>query len=107
MVRVFGMHLPLALRARLRMEGKHPRKPPHWYLVFMGVVPEWQGRGLGTALMLPGLQALDAASMPAYLEASTPRSRALYARNGFAVTGEFKLPSGGPPLWQMWREPTS
>ena len=107
MVRVFGRHLPLALRARLRMEGKHPRKPPHWYLVFMGVVPEWQGRGLGTALMLPGLQALDAASMPAYLEASTPRSRALYARNGFAVTGEFKLPSGGPPLWQMWREPTS
>jgi GNAT superfamily N-acetyltransferase len=107
MVRVFGRHLPLALRSRLRMEGRHPRKPPHWYLVFMGVVPEWQGRGLGTALMLPGLQALDTAGMPAYLEASTPRSRALYARNGFAVTGEFNLPSGGPPLWQMWREPAS
>ncbi len=33
------------------------------------------------------------------------RSRALYERHGFEVTGEFNLPSGGPPLWQMWREP--
>jgi GNAT superfamily N-acetyltransferase len=107
MVRVFGRRLPLALRARLRMEGRHPRKPPHWYLAIMGVVPEWQGRGLGTALMLPGLQALDVEGLPAYLESSTPRSRALYERNGFAVTGEFNLPSDGPPLWQMWREPAS
>ena len=105
MVRVFGRHLPLALRSRLRMEGRHPRKPPHWYLAFMGVAPEWQGRGLGTALMQPALEILDAAGTPAYLESSTPRSRALYQRNGFEVTGEFNLPSAGPPLWQMWREP--
>jgi ribosomal protein S18 acetylase RimI-like enzyme len=105
MVRVFGRHLPLALRSRLRMEGRHPRKPPHWYLAFMGVAPEWQGRGLGTALMQPALEILDAAGTPAYLESSTPRSRALYQRNGFEVTGEFNLPSAGPPLWQMWRDP--
>jgi GNAT superfamily N-acetyltransferase len=105
MVRVFGRHLPLALRSRLRMEGRHPRKPPHWYLAFMGVAPEWQGRGLGTALMQPALEILDAAGTPAYLESSTPRSRALYQRNDFEVTGEFNLPSAGPPLWQMWREP--
>ncbi len=105
MLRVFGRHLPLALRSRLRMEGRHPRRPPHWYLAFMGVAPEWQGRGLGTALMRPALEALDAAGTPAYLESSTPRSRALYQRNGFEVTGEFNLPSAGPPLWQMWREP--
>jgi GNAT superfamily N-acetyltransferase len=105
MVRVFGRHLPLALRSRLRMEGRHPRKPPHWYLAFMGVAPEWQGKGLGTALMLPALETLDGAGTPAYLESSTPRSRALYQRNGFEVTGEFNLPSAGPPLWQMWREP--
>ena len=105
MVRVFGRHLPLALRSRLRMEGRHPRKPPHWYLAFMGVAPEWQGRGHGTALMQPALEILDAAGTPAYLESSTPRSRALYQRNGFEVTGEFNLPSAGPPLWQMWRDP--
>jgi GNAT superfamily N-acetyltransferase len=107
MVRVFGRRLLVALRSRLRMEGRHPRKPPHWYLAFMGVAPEWQGKGLGTALMRPALEVLDAAGTPAYLESSTPRSRALYQRNGFAVTGEFNLPADGPPLWQMWREPAS
>jgi ribosomal protein S18 acetylase RimI-like enzyme len=105
MVKVFGRRLPLALRSRMRMEGRHPRKPPHWYLAFMGVAPEWQGKGLGTALMRPALEAMDADDTPAYLESSTPRSRALYQRNGFRVTGEFNLPSAGPPLWQMWREP--
>lgn len=105
MIRVFGRRLPLAFRSRLRMEGRHPRKPPHTYLAVMGVAPEWQGRGLGTALMRPGLESLDAQRAPAYLEASTPRSRELYRRNGFEVTGEFNLPSGGPPVWQMWREP--
>ena len=105
MIRVFKSRLPLALRSRLRMESRHPRSPSHWYLAVMGVAPEWQGRGLGTALMRPGLEALDAARLPAYLEASTPRSRALYQRNGFVVTGEFNLPGAGPPLWQMWRDP--
>ena len=72
----------------------------------MGVDPQWQGRGLGSKLMRPALETLDAQGMPAYLEASTPRSRALYERHGFTVTGEFNLPSGGPTLWQMWREPS-
>ena len=105
MVRVFGRRLPLAFRSRVRMEGRHPSKPPHWYLAIMGVDPQWQGRGIGSMLMQPALETLDAQRTPAYLEASTRRSRALYERHGFVVTGEFNLPSGGPTLWQMWREP--
>jgi GNAT superfamily N-acetyltransferase len=105
MLKVFGRRIPLALRSRLRMEGHHPRQPPHWYLAFMGVAPESQGRGIGTELLRPALATQEADGAPAYLEASTPRSRALYQRNGFAVTGELNLPGGGPPLWQMWREP--
>jgi hypothetical protein len=54
--------------------------------------------------MEPGLHEIDAESLPAYLESSTPRSRALYQRNGFDVTGEMDLPRGGPPVWLMWRE---
>ncbi|MGH2925580.1 MAG: GNAT family N-acetyltransferase [Solirubrobacterales bacterium] len=105
MTRVFGRRLPLALRSRLRMEARHPGKPPHGYLVMMGVAPERQGRGLGTALLEPGLGSLDTDRVPAYLEASSTRSRELYRRNGFEVTGGLDLPSGGPPLWLMWREP--
>jgi GNAT superfamily N-acetyltransferase len=107
MRRVFGRRLLLALRSRLRMERRHPRRPRHWYLAFMGVVPERQGRGLGTALLAPALEALDASGTPAYLESSSPRSRELYRRHGFGVTGEFTLPSAGPPLWQMWRDPVT
>ncbi len=55
MVRVFGRRLPLAFRARMRLEGRHPRKPPHWYLAIMGVAPESQGRGMGSKLMHPAL----------------------------------------------------
>ncbi len=104
MARVFGGRLPLALWSRLRMEARHPREPAHWYLAVMGVAPEWQGRGLGTALMRPGLDEIDAASLSAYLESSTPRSRAMYERHGFAVTRVMHLPLGGPPVWLMWRD---
>ena len=104
MMRVFGGRLPIALWSRLRMDSRHPRRPAHWYLAMMGVVPDWQGRGLGSALMRPGLEEIDAARLPAYLETSTLRARALYERNGFTVTGEMNLPADGPPIWLMWRE---
>jgi GNAT superfamily N-acetyltransferase len=103
MTRVFGRRLALALWSRLRMDARHPKGPSHWYLATMGVAPESQGRGLGTALMRPALEEIDGASIPAYLESSTPRSRALYERHGFAVTGSLNYPMGGPPIWTMWR----
>ena len=102
---VFGRRLPLASWSRLRMERRHPSRPRHFYLAFVGVEPASQGRGLGSRLMFPVLSEADAAGTAAYLEASTPRSRALYERHGFEVVEEMRLPFGGPPLWRMWREP--
>jgi GNAT superfamily N-acetyltransferase len=104
MARIFGRFLPRIMRAIATVESNHPSEP-HYYLPFVGVVPEWQGRGLGAALMRPILERCDSESLPAYLEASTPRNRALYERHGFVVTEEFKLGKGGPPLWRMWRAP--
>jgi ribosomal protein S18 acetylase RimI-like enzyme len=86
------------------LESSHPR-PRHWYLPLLGVDPDWQGRGFGSQLMRPVLERCDAERTPAYLEASTPRNRALYERHGFEVTRELRLPMGGPPMWPMWREP--
>ena len=106
MTRVFGRRLPLALRALLRLERHHPKRE-HWYLQYLGVEPRRQGRGLGSALLAPVLERCQRDRQPAYLEASTERNRALYERNGFALTGVFEMPGrGGPPVREMWREPS-
>jgi GNAT superfamily N-acetyltransferase len=106
MVASFRGALPRALRAFNTMEKKHPEQP-HYYLHALGVARDWQGRGLGGALMAPMLRRGDEEGLPAYLEATTARNRALYERNGFSVVEEFPLPGGGPPIWRMWREPQS
>ncbi|WP_046469135.1 GNAT family N-acetyltransferase [Allosalinactinospora lopnorensis] len=85
------------------MAERHPREP-HWYLMVLGVVPAYQGLGIGSALMAPVLERCDRDGAPAYLEATTARSRALYERHGFRTIGEITLP-GGPSLWPMWRAP--
>ena len=107
MTRAFGRLLPLAIWTQLRLERLHPAKPPHWYLNFLGVEPRRQGRGLGSALLAPVLAECDLRRIPAYLEASTERNRALYERHGFTRTGTFHLPAGGPPIHEMWREPVA
>lgn len=104
MVSIFGRELPRLLRGIAFVESKHPHEP-HYYLAVLGVEPEAQGRGLGGALMRPVLERCDHDGLPAYLEASTPRSRALYLRNGFEVVEEITFPGGGPPSWRMWRPP--
>jgi GNAT superfamily N-acetyltransferase len=96
------------LRVLAKLEAGHPSEPaspPHYYLAFLGVDPPWQGRGLGSALLMPVLERCDRERVPAYLEASTARNRALYERLGFDVTEEFKLARAAPAQWRMWREP--
>lgn len=105
MRRVFGRRIVLATRCAVQILRGHPRRPRHWYLHYLGVVPERQGRGLGGMLIRPVLERCDRERLPAYLEASTERNRALYERNGFAVTEPFHMPARGPLLRRMWREP--
>jgi GNAT superfamily N-acetyltransferase len=105
MWRVFGRRLGLAARSQRRAGRLHPGAESHWYLHYLGVVPERQGRGLGSRLMAPVLRRCDRESIPAFLESSTERNGALYERHGFAVSGRFSMPSAGPELRQMWREP--
>jgi GNAT superfamily N-acetyltransferase len=102
MLRVYGRGLPRVLGALTAIERNHPAEPHH-YLAFVGVEPERQGRGVGSAIMRPVLDRCDAEGTPAYLEASSPRSRELYLRHGFEVTEELHIGRGSPPIWRMWR----
>ena len=85
------------------MDEQHPHEP-HEYLWFLGVIPTAQRRGLGSALMAPVLERADRTDRPAYLEATSARSKALYERHGFRAGTGFAV-AGGPSMWPMWRDP--
>lgn len=85
-------------------EAVHPTEP-HYYLPIIGVHPGRQGSGLGGALLAHVTGRCDREGMPAYLEASNIRSKALYERLGFVFTGTTIDLPGGPSMWPMWREP--
>ncbi|MET7442123.1 GNAT family N-acetyltransferase [Streptomyces sp. NPDC004082] len=85
----------------------HPTDRAHAYLWMIAVEPGRQGEGLGSALMQPVLDRCDREGLPAYLEASSARSRALYERLGFAFTGRAVELPDGPLMWPMWRDPQS
>jgi GNAT superfamily N-acetyltransferase len=104
LVGIYGRNLGRVLGALSRVEKHHPREP-HEYLAFVGVAPESQGRGMGSLMMKPVLDHCDADGVAAYLEASSPRSRDLYTRHGFAVTEELRVGRDSPPIWRMWRDP--
>ncbi|MEW1922060.1 GNAT family N-acetyltransferase [Streptomyces sp. NPDC088360] len=89
-----------------RLTGEaHPTDRAHQYLHMIGVSPERQGEGIGSALIGAVLERCDREGLHAYLEASNSRSRELYTRLGFHFTGKsIDLPDG-PSLWPMWREP--
>lgn len=97
-----GTALPRALRLSHAIEAHFPAEP-FWYLHIAGVDPARQGQGLGGASIRAGLARCDADGVPAYLETATESNVGLYARLGFALTGEWSVPKGGPCFWSMIR----
>lgn len=80
---------------------------PHWYLAALGVEPDRQGRGIGSALLACGLARADAERAPAYLETATARNVLLYERHGFEVVEELLLPRTDIRGWLMLRRPSA
>ena len=99
----FNRRTPAVLAGFGRVDKVHPREP-HFYLSVLGVVPEAQGRGVGSRLLAPMLERCDREGVPAYLESSKAENLPFYERHGFRVTGDLRFPRG-PQLWTMWREP--
>lgn len=105
----FGRHVAPALVESafpLFMELEECRPPePHFYLHLIGARDRARGQGLGSVLLERVLALCDAEGRPAYLEASTTRSAALYARHGFVETAAIEF-APGVTLRPMVRNPT-
>ena len=86
-----------------QMGDYHPAER-HWYLPVMGVDVAKQGGGLGSALLRHAAERCDRDALPAYLEATNPRNKRLYAAHGFEELGVIQAGSS-PPLWPMLRKP--
>lgn len=105
LVRTLGLQGLRRLVQLGELERRHPPEP-HWYLALLGTHPDHQGRGLGTAVVAPGLAAADHAGVGCYLESSKESNVPYYRRLGFKVIETVDAGGpGGPRLWLMWREP--
>lgn len=77
---------------------------PFWYLAMLGVAPEYQGQGVGGALLQPVLQYADHHHQLCYLETSTEAAVRFYQRQGFEITHTASI-AGNLPYWTMKRYP--
>jgi GNAT superfamily N-acetyltransferase len=96
-------YLPSVMRGMGQVDRLHPTEP-HMHLALLGTDPPAQGRGRGSAALAPGLALADDEGLPAYLETSKERNISFYARFGFRVIEEVRMPHAGPSLWLMWRD---
>jgi ribosomal protein S18 acetylase RimI-like enzyme len=78
---------------------------PHWYLAGIGVDPSAQGRGVGAALLQPGLDAAARAALPAVLLTNNEANLPFYQRHGFVVVRHDRTPKDGPDAWAMVKAP--
>jgi ribosomal protein S18 acetylase RimI-like enzyme len=78
---------------------------PHWYLMLLGVNPNYHGKGLAKSLLLPKLSQFDQTGMPCYLETYNPSNIPIYQRFGFEIHEEVQMPNMDVKLHSMLRQP--
>lgn len=93
-----------ALLAYLRTDKLHPEEP-HWYLEFLGTVPEAQGKGLGGAVLEPVLAQADREGVAVWTWSSNRKNLAFYHRHGFVVLDELPFADRGPSIFPIRRAP--
>jgi ribosomal protein S18 acetylase RimI-like enzyme len=88
------------------IENKHREiiPDPHWYLIGLGVDPDYQGQGFAARLDREMLARLDEESLPCYLETAKEKNVNVHQHLGFRVMDEFTVPGTSVKLWAMLRE---
>ena len=73
-------------------------------LAGIGVDPTQRRRGIGSALLAPGIDASVRDRVPCALLTNTEENLAFYAGHGFEVVQEGRTPDQGPRAWMMRRK---
>lgn len=84
-----------------RAWGEQDPESPHSHFGPLAVRPEFQGHGIGRALLAHYCSVIDASRETGYLETERPRNVAIYRNSGFEVTAEVEVL--GVPCWFMTR----
>ena len=69
--------------------------------------PDEQRRGIGGALLAPGVEAAERAGLPCALLTNSEQNLSFYRAHGFEVVLEDETPSDGPHAWMMVSRHTS
>lgn len=104
LVATFGTALPRGLKVQESIDAHRP-KGRFWYLHYVGVRSEHQGKGHGGRIIRAQTAAADAEGLSCWLETATPANVPLYERLGFVTQAEWDVAGGGPHFWGMMRPP--
>lgn len=102
LIATFGTALPRGLRVQGGIDAHRP-KGRFWYLHYVGVRTEHQGKGHGGRIIRAQTAIADADGLSCWLETATPENVPLYERLGFVTQVEWDVPGGGPHFWGMMR----
>ena len=86
---------------------EHMQDRSYEYLQAIGVLPEFQGQGLGGSLLKPMFERADIEGNLVYLETETEENMHMYLNYGFQTLGEGLAPGADFHFWKMVREPRS
>jgi ribosomal protein S18 acetylase RimI-like enzyme len=103
-------HAPGSIRDLIRfgsnIDHHFPKDKSPWYLQVIGVSPEAQGLGVGSALLEPVFDLADRGQVHCYLETSNPEAVPFYLKAGFEIDAQgVELMPEGPTYWLMTRPP--
>ena len=102
LVATFRTALPRGLKVQSGIDAHRPQGR-FWYLHYVGVRPQHQGKGHGGRIIRAQTAIADAQALPCWLETATAENVPLYERLGFVTQVEWDVPGGGPHFWGMMR----
>jgi ribosomal protein S18 acetylase RimI-like enzyme len=77
---------------------------PHWYLIGIGVDPDYRGKGYASRLDRHMIARINEERLPCYLETANEQNLNPNQHLGFRIMDEFTVPGTHFKLWAMLRD---